>query len=711
MPTGSTLKLSSQWAYVLAPAVAICLASCSDDPSPVATQEANARPSFIAGDVLRSSYDGSSNDLLTGGLGKSGLQAAAPPAFVDATNPTEAELRVRAIYNNYRGLVDMTPAGGYGVFFGPNVDSNGVAGTGEGRIAGEEWIALSDDGSGRENVTLMVQIPNSFNVAVPCIVTASSSGSRGVYGAIATAGEWGLKRGCAVAYTDKGTGNGGHELGSNTVYGLTGRRTDAVAAGRRSQFTANVSDADRATFNTAFPNRWAFKHAHSQLNPEKDWGKHTLQAVEFAFFVINERFGDVFSGQRLKSFRPDNTVVIASSVSNGAGAALAAAEQDTLGLIDGVAVSEPQIQVNLPSTLTITRGGQRVAAAGLGLYDYFTLANLHQPCAALQVPGSPGAVFVNPTIGGNRCAALAGKGLMASTDQSLNALRMAGWESETDVLHASHYAFATPPIVVTYLNSYGRFGVRDNACGFSFAANINGQPAALAGAASAQLFAAGNGIPPTGGLTIINNNAVGGPFLDASSISPSTNVLDYNVDGALCARNLFVATAAAPTNAAATTQRQAVLTGIGETKRTANLRGKPAIIVHGRADALIPVNHSSRPYLAVNRSVEGSASRLSYIEVTNAQHLDAFIGNALLAGYDTRYVPLHVYFNRAMDAMWNHLRTGAALPPSQVVRTTPRGGTAGAAPALAGSNVPAWSASPGAADQITFSNNTLNVPN
>jgi hydroxybutyrate-dimer hydrolase len=226
-----------------------------------------------------------------------------------------------------------------------------------------------------------------------------------------------------------------------------------------------------------------------------------------------------------------------------------------------------------------------------------------------------------------------------------------------------------------------------------------------------QLFAAGNGIVPTGGLTIINNNAVGGPFLDGSSISASSNALDYNIDGALCLRNLFTATPGAPANANATAQRQAVLSGINEVKRTANLRGKPAIIVHGRADALVPVNHSSRPYTALNRSVEGAASRLSYIEVTNAQHFDSFIGNALLAGYDTRYVPLHVYFNRAMDAMWANLRSGTALPPSQVVRTTPRGGTAGAAPAIAAANVPGWAASPAATEQITFANNTLNVPN
>jgi hydroxybutyrate-dimer hydrolase len=696
-------------------AVLLLVAGCSDSgdgnaPS-AAALEPNVRPAFVAGEVLRSSFDGNSNDLLTGGLGRSGLQAATAPAFTDVNNPTDAELRTRAIYNNYRALVDMTTPGGYGVLFGPNVDANGVVGTGEGRIAGEEWLAFADDGTGRDNVTMMVQVPAAFNPSNPCVVTAASSGSRGVYGAIATAGEWGLKRGCAVAYTDKGTGNGGHDLAGNAVFGITGRRIDAATANRRAQFVAGLTDAERAAFNTATPNRWAFKHAHSQMNPEKDWGRHTLQAVEFAFWVLNERFGEVFANQRLKTLRPENTIVIASSVSNGAGAALAAAEQDTQGWIDGVAVSEPQIQVNLPATITITRGGVRVPAAGLGLYDYTTLANLHQPCAALAAPGSPGGVFVNLTIAGNRCAGLVGKGVMTSTDQSLPALRAAGWEAESDPLHASHYAFATPPIAITYLNTYGRFNVRDNACGFSFAANANGQPTTLATVAAVQLFAAGNGIPPTGGLTVINNNAPGGPFLDGNSLSPSTQVLDYNIDGALCLRNAFAATSGAPPNPNASTQRQAVLAGINEVKRSANLRGKPTIIVHGRADALVPVNHSSRPYTALNRSVEGAASRLSYIEVTNAQHFDAFIGNALLAGYDTRFVPLHVYFNRAMDAMWANLRNGTALPPSQVVRTTPRGGTAGAAPAIGAANVPTWSASPAATEQISFANNTLNIPN
>ena len=53
----------------------------------------------------------------------------------------------------------------------------------EGKIAGEEHIAYADDGSGRQNVTMMVQIPTTFRPDDPCIITATSSGSRGVYGA------------------------------------------------------------------------------------------------------------------------------------------------------------------------------------------------------------------------------------------------------------------------------------------------------------------------------------------------------------------------------------------------------------------------------------------------------------------------------------------------------------------------------------------------
>jgi hydroxybutyrate-dimer hydrolase len=112
--------------------------------------------------------------------------------------------------------------------------------------------------------------------------------------------------------------------------------------------------------------------------------------------------------------------------------------------------------------------------------------------------------------------------------------------------------------------------------------------------------------------------------------------------------------------------------------------------------------------VAKNKLVEGASSKVSYIEVTNAQHFDTFIP---FSGFDTRFVPLHIYFVRSMDAMYAYLKSGTALPPSQVVRTTPRGGAPGLAPAITAANVPAISAAPAAANQIGFSGTSVNVPN
>ena len=110
----------------------------------------NRLPRFIAGEVLVAEYDGMSDDLLTAGLGQTGLAGAISPAYADPLNPTAAELRRAAIYNSYRAIVDTTAGGGYGTLYGPSV---GTDGANDGRIAGAEYLAFSDDGSGSENVS------------------------------------------------------------------------------------------------------------------------------------------------------------------------------------------------------------------------------------------------------------------------------------------------------------------------------------------------------------------------------------------------------------------------------------------------------------------------------------------------------------------------------------------------------------------------------
>jgi hydroxybutyrate-dimer hydrolase len=668
------------------------------------------RPAFVSGPILHATYDGKSDDLLTAGLGKSGLAGPAP-TFANPLQPTAAELRRLAIYNNYRALVDITAAGGYGVLYGPNIDDAGNPTLGEGLVAGDEYLAFADDGSGRENVTTMVQIPASFDAARACIVTATSSGSRGVYGAIATAGEWGLKHGCAVAYTDKGTGIGAHDLTRDTVNLITGERAGAVAAGAASNFTAPLSPDALAAFNAAKPNRFAVKHAHSRLDPEKDWGRDTLRAIELAFFLLNQQLGrpDPRGEGKGLVFTPKNTLVIASSVSNGGGAALAAAEEDDEGLISGVVAGEPQIQVVPDARRQILFGGVPVAANGKPLFDYTTIANLLQPCAAYAAAaaGSPLLAAVPQPLAQARCAALQAAGVLAATtfqaqaDEALSLLHAAGWLPDSDLIHASHYALATVAIAVTYANAYGRFGVEEQPCGFAFAATdaATGRPIPLPDAAEAAIFSTGNGIPPMSGVNIIQELAPGGPILDARAANPATGALDLDAPGALCLRALATGQG---------TDAFGTQLGIAQVLKRADLGGKPAILVQGRSDALVPVNHASRAFVAENRLAEQGRSRVRYLEVTNAQHFDAFL--PAIPGYSNRFLPLHRYFVQAMDLMLRHLRDRAPLPESQVVRTIPRGGAPGAAPPITAANVPLAPLVPADADRITFVGNALSIP-
>ncbi len=65
-------------------------------------------------------------------------------------------------------------------------------------------------------------------------------------------------------------------------------------------------------------------------------------------------------------------------------------------------------------------------------------------------------------------------------------------KSESDLLHASLYAFATPAVAVTYANAYSRASVVDNLCGFSFATTTTrgtGVPAAAATSPMLTVFA------------------------------------------------------------------------------------------------------------------------------------------------------------------------------------------------------------------------------
>ena len=79
-------------------------------------------------------------------------------------------------------------------------------------------------------------------------------------------------------------------------------------------------------------------------------------------------------------------------------------------------------------------------------------------------------------------ATVTGADFISQANDALARLRAAGWEAESDLLHASHWGLqATPAVAVTYANAYSRASVLDNLCGFSFATtNAGGVPAAAA---------------------------------------------------------------------------------------------------------------------------------------------------------------------------------------------------------------------------------------
>ena len=118
-----------------------------------------------------------------------------PPAFADAGHPSAIELRRRAIWSHWRGIADLAAGGGYGSVYGSTQ-----------AVPGREFSAYAKVPGAKQPHRVLVQVPDTFDRSRRCVVVTASSGSRGIYGSIAVAGAWGLPKGCAVAYTDKGAG-------------------------------------------------------------------------------------------------------------------------------------------------------------------------------------------------------------------------------------------------------------------------------------------------------------------------------------------------------------------------------------------------------------------------------------------------------------------------------------------------------------------------
>lgn len=493
------------------------------------------------------------DDLLSAGLGLDGLRVMTAPAFANAEAPTPAELRRRAVWSNWRGIADLAPGGGFGTLYGSLAS-----------VPGREFQALADLPGASQPHRVLAQIPDSFDAKKRCLLVTASSGSRGIYGAIAVAGAWGLPKGCAVAYTDKGAGTDYFDLAEKR-----GVRIDGTFGG---------SD-DTLAFkpDTSAGSGVAFKHAHSRDNPEADWGRHLKQAAEYGLQALGEAL------PQQAPFTFANTRVIAVGISNGGGAVLRAAELDG-DWLDAAVVAEPNIFAD--------------AKGSRALYDYTTEAALLMPCALPQLglPAVPDQA--------QRCANAVQAGLIAGADlpaqqkAAYDALHASGWTDEA--LRAGSLSVMFDlwrAVAVTYASAYGRYAAGEAPCGHSFAA-VNADRSARASSAAerAAWWAEASGIPPGAAVNIVDKD-------------PAAALAALN-----CLRQLWSGDDAAA---------QRVKKGIAETRAGLPRQGLPLIIVHGLDDGLVPPAFSSAPYVA---AAKAAGRDVRYWQVKHAQHFDAFLG-------------------------------------------------------------------------------------
>jgi hydroxybutyrate-dimer hydrolase len=582
------------------------LAGCASAPRP-GTASAMIQPQRVT------EHRGS-DDLLTAGLGLDGVRAMVPPSFADAGNPTAAELRRRAIWNNWRGIADLSPSGGYGSVYGTAAS-----------VPGREYAALARLPGAKQPHRVLVQVPDAFDRKQRCVVVAPSSGSRGVYGAIAVAGPWALPRGCAVAYTDKGAGTDYVDLDAGIgvrLDGTPGRLGEATDLAFAPDVPAGASGV-------------AFKHAHSQDNPEADWGRHVKQAAEFALSALDQAFPDA------APFTFDNTRLIAVGVSNGGGAVLRAAELEG-DWLDAVVAGEPNIYVE--------GHGSRP------LYDFTTEAALLMPCALLHLPADslpqpPLRAQVEP-LWTLRCATLQAAGLIEGRDTAAQArsayerLRASGWNDQ--VLHTGVLSVGFDlwrAVAVTYASAYGRHGIGGHPCGHAFSAqNPDFTPRAATADERNLWWSDAAGIPPGNGVGIVD---------------PTLAPPDITLPGLQCLRGLYTGQGAAA---------DGVRAGIAATRSAMPRAGLPVLVLHGTDDGLVPPAFTSAPYVAAARAA--GRDQVRYWQVRNSEHFDAFLG---LPAYGARYAPLLPYVYAALDRVAAHLDGQGALPADAVIEARGRG--------------------------------------
>lgn len=629
------MTLPYQQFFPLALISSLSLNACASTVAPTEAQLLK----FTHSAISHRYYDGNNNDLLTAGLGFKGIQNPQPPKLSGQHKIDIEELRRLAIHTNYRGIVSTSEASGFGHLYGPKALQLA--------IAGHEYSSQSYYPDGQGAASFVVQVPDSFDPKKACVIAAPSSGSRGVWGAIGTAGDWGLRHGCAVAYTDKGTGTGFEYQDNGQKYTAQGQLTTAIASW--------------TSVSTEAASRIKTRHAHSQKNPEKEWGRFTLQAVKMAFYLLNKhhRQADQF-------YRRDNTLVISSSISNGGNSVLRSAEADTQQWIDGVVASEPTVVLPKDFEFTVASAKTPFSGSALNILAISNTMALYQPCAILvEAPQasvfSPGIAALKPHLQ-QRCKNLLSHGLLKPSDgsdsQKQNDSTKLALQAR-DVLLAQGLTPASyslqsfgvsaklwPALSTNYSNSFGGYSFKEQLCGLAYSAVDIQQQAILAPQDQRQkLFSLSSGIPPTAGIDIVRYDNYGW----YASIDQR---LDPSFDALLCLNKHY--------------QKTKIQQGIKDALFSADFNHIPTIIIHGVKDSLVFINHNSRALMAYRAEKFPARDNVHYYEVDNAQHFDSLLG---LPEFGQKLVPLHYYYEQAMELMWQHLRNQRPLPPHQRVNS------------------------------------------
>lgn len=581
------------------------LAACA--PPSKTRSDAMAR-SFLTGDIRETAHRGD-DDLLSAGLGLDGLRAKAAP-FADPAAPTPSELRRRAIHVNWTGIADLGPLGGYGVLYGA-VPS----------VPGREYQAFATLPRASAPFRLLAQVPDAIDLRERCLLVAPASGSRGVYGAISLAGAWGLPRGCAVVYTDKGAGTGYFDLAERSGVALDGTRA------RQGEAVLEFEPHGGADAGIAV------KHAHSGDHPEADWGRHVLASAQFGLAMLDRAF------PQAAPFTAGNTRVIAVGISNGGGAVLQAAGLDDAGLLAGVVALEPNVHVD---------------GHGRALYDYATEAGMYLPCALLDARFD-GVPFARDANGQAwlpwqaRCARLReagwvdGSDVVAQAADAFERLRARGWDEATLVTAASSTVSGLWRAVgATYASAYLRAPAGAMPCGFRFD-GITASGAPIDASVRAAWGSDASGIPPGNGVALFGTT-------DGSS--------DPTWPGMACLRALWTGDD--------DTARRLRASVDATTARLPRAR-LPILIAQGERDGLLPIAFSGAAYA---QALRDAGHEPTFWRVPHAQHFDALLA---LPGFGERHVPLLPYGYALLDALRAHLSGAAALPESRRFDTRPRG--------------------------------------